>query len=328
MKPWLIEHQQRLSQQFSQHILPHAILITGVKGAGKLSLAQWLIKLLACQKPTQIQGEPLRACGQCKTCLLERSNTLPDHLNLIAEKTSLGVDEVRYANSFLQKTAQLGTYKTVLIAHSELMTIAAANALLKTLEEPTDNSIIVLLTDDIERLLPTIVSRTRVLNIRPVVGQALMKNLAETEGSALTSLESNVTVNQHAGFVNLTQLPELTDQVVNEEFQHFKQTYIGFLYHQQGESLLLQQVLSNEHSLRWLEQITVGLQRENLLNATDSVPKPIKLNSQVLNQLYKVIINGCKVIKSYPQANKQFVCEQLIISISDVMAANSTLIKN
>jgi len=319
MKSWLIEHQQRLSQQFSQHILPHAILITGVKGAGKLPLAQWLIKLLACQKPIQIQREPLHACGQCKTCLLGRSNTLPDHLNLIAEKSSLGVDEVRYANSFLQKTAQLGTYKTVLIAHSELMTIAAANALLKTLEEPTDNSIIVLLTDDIERLLPTIVSRTRVLNIRPVVGQALMKNLAETESSAL---ESNVAVNQHAGFVNLTQLPELTDQVINEEFQHFKQTYVGFLYHQEGESLLLQQVLSNEHSLRWLEQITVGLQRENLLNSTDLVPKPIKLNSQVLNQLYKVIINGCKVIKSYPQANKQFFCEQLIMSISDVMAAS------
>ncbi len=317
MKPWLIEHQQLLSRQFSQQILPHAILITGVKGSGKLLLAQWLIKLLACQKPVQLQGEPLHACGQCKTCLLERSNTLPDHLNLVAEKSSLGVDEIRYANNFLQKTAQLGTYKTVLIAHSELMTIAAANALLKTLEEPTDNSIIVLLTDDVDSLLPTIVSRARVLNIRPVVGQALMKKLAEIGGNALAS---NVKVGQHGSFVNLTQLPELTDQKIAEEFQHFKQTYLDFLYHQQGEGLLLQQVLNHEYSLRWLEQITVGLQREKLLNSTASAKNQQQLNAQVLNQLYKVIINGCKVIKSYTQANKQFVCEQLIMSISDVLA--------
>ncbi len=325
MKPWLIEHQQLLSQQFSQHILPHGILITGVKGSGKLQLAQWLIKLLACQKPVQIQGEPLHACGQCKTCLLERSDTLPDHLNLIAQKTSLGVDEIRYANSFLQKTAQLGIYKTMIIDHSELMTTAAANALLKTLEEPTDNSIIVLLTDDVDRLLPTIVSRTRMLSIRPVVGKALMEKLAEIAGA---SLESNFKGSQHANFVNLTQLPELTDQTVNEEFQHFKQTYLDFLYHQQGEHLLLQQVLNNEHSLRWLEQITVALQREQLLASIELAQKQDQINAHILNQLYKVIINGCKVIKSYTQANKQFVCEQLIMEISDILMQNETLIKN
>ncbi len=314
MKPWLIEHQQRLSQQFSQHILPHAILITGVEGSGKLQLAQWLIKLLACQKPVQAQGEPLHACGQCKTCLLERSDTLPDHLNVIGEKTSLGVDEIRYANSFLQKTAQLGTYKTVLIYHAETMTVAAANALLKTLEEPTNNSIIVLLTDDVERLLPTIVSRARVLSIRPVVGKALIEKLAELSGA---SLESHYKGSQHASFVNLTQLPELTDQTVNDEFQHFKQTYLNFLYYQQGEHLLLQQLLNNEYSLRWLEQITVALQRDQLLGLTKLAYKQDQLNAQVLNQLYKVIINGCKVIKSYTQANKQFVCEQLIMKMSD-----------
>jgi len=327
MKPWLIEHQQLLSQQFSQHLLPHAILITGVKGSGKLELAQWLMQLLACQQPVHTEGEPLHACGQCKTCLLEHSDTLPDHLNLIAEKTSLGVDEIRFANSFLQKTAQLGAYKTMLIEHSEQMTIAAANALLKTLEEPTDNSIMVLLTDDVDRLLPTIVSRTRMLSIRPVVGKALLEKLTEIAG---TNIESTVTQSQHARFVNLTQLPELTDQKVNEDFQHFKQTYIDFLYYQQGEHLLLQQVLNNDYSLRWLEQITVALQRDNLLNSTELVPEQPQLNAQVLNQLYKVIINGCKVIKSYTQANKQFFCEQLIMEISDILiqVQSKTEIKN
>ncbi|MCW8831786.1 MAG: DNA polymerase III subunit delta' [Colwellia sp.] len=314
MKPWLIEHQQRLSKQFELQILPHAILITGVQGAGKLQLAQWLMQLLACQRPSKTQTqdgtEILQACGQCKTCLLARSDTLPDHLNLKAEKNSIGVDEIRFANSFLQKTAQLGHYKTVLIEHSEIMTVAAANALLKTLEEPTDNSIIVLLTDDIEQLLPTIVSRTRVLSVRPVVGEALLRLLGD--GAIELSQEK---------FVNLTQLPELTDKAVYEDFLLFKQIYLNFIYNQQDESLFLQHVLNNQHSLRWLEQITVGLQREQLLSSTEParVKTQDKLTAQALHQLYKVIINGCKVIKSYTQANKQFVSEQLIMKISDVV---------
>ena len=133
-------------------------MITGIAGAGKLALAQWLRRLINCQQPVGKNNQILQVCDQCKTCLLMQSNTLPDHLNLQAEKNSLGVDEVRQANGFLQKTAQLGMYKTVLIDHAEMMTPAAANALLKTLEEPTDYSVIVLVTDDIDSLLPTIIS--------------------------------------------------------------------------------------------------------------------------------------------------------------------------
>lgn len=321
MKPWLIEHQQLLAQQFTQGILPHAILITGVKGSGKLQLAKWLTKLLACQSPinSSDQHNLLSACGRCKTCLLEQSNTLPDHLNVVAEKNSIGVDDVRFANNFLQKTAQLGLYKTVLIEHSEIMTVPAANALLKTLEEPTDNSIIILLTAEPDSLLATIISRTRVLNIRPVVGKALMEKLTDINSSVL---DNHSEISHKTNFVNLTQLPELTEQAVNEAFKFFKQTYLTFLYEQQGESELLQQVLNNEHSLRWLEQITVNLQRQRLLFKNDLSSTQHSLSSQVLDQLYKVIINRCKIIKSYPQANKQFFCEQLIMALSDIVEQN------
>lgn len=319
MKPWLIEHQKLLTQQFSKHTLPHAILISGVKGAGKQQLSHWLIKLLACQKPTLEDDEILHACDQCKTCLLEHSNTLPDHLNLVAEKNSLGIDEVRHANTFLQKTAQLSAYKTVLIAQSESMTVAAANALLKTLEEPTDNSIIILLAEDADRLLPTIISRTRAFNIRPVVGQALMKTFEES----VNNTDVFYNAGQQTSFVNLTQLPELTDQVVNEQFQQFRRTFLDYLFQKQGEGALLEQVLNNEYSLRWLEQITVGLQREKFLG-TSELAQQLQLDAQVINQLYKVIINGCKVLKSYTQANKQFVCEQIVMAISDVIDQSNT----
>ena len=143
-----------------------------------------------------------------------------------------------------------------------------------------------------------------------------MAKLAELNGS---DFENSLNVNQGTSVVNLTQLPELTNQAVHDDFKHFKHLYLDFLYNQQGETLLLQQVLYNEHSLRWLEQITVGLQREQLLEMSESAQNQAKLNAHVLNQLYKVIINGCKVIKSYTQANKQFVSEQLIMKISEVI---------
>ena len=309
MKPWLVPHQNILSKQFSHNILPHAILINGVTGAGKLELAHWLLNLLHCQQPELInKDEVLQRCGHCKSCLLLKSHTYPDHLNLIAEKNSLGVDDIRHANSFLQKTAYLGTFKTVLIEHSQSMTSAAANALLKTLEEPSENSVIVLLTNDIENLLPTIISRSRVLNIRPNVGQSLLQSMTDNELMAVSEPEMNM------NFVNLTQLPELTDKATNEAFHAFKGCYLNYLHGEQVESQLLQQLLNNEHGLRWLEQITVNLLREQFVSTL-----PSTLNAELLNKLYKVIINECKVLKSYTQANRQFICEQLIMATSNII---------
>lgn len=327
MKPWLLPHQQIFSNQFTRNILPHAILINGVAGSGKLDFAQWLLQLLSCKQPqSQIPAQPqqavnqkteiLTSCGHCKSCLLLKSKTYPDHLTLVAEKNSLGVDDVRHANRFLQKTAHLGKFKTVLIEKAETMTLAAGNALLKTLEEPSDNSVIILLTNDIEMLLPTIISRCRVINIRPKVGQALLQNISE-QGE---SIDYNTTRNTELGssFINLTQLPELTNSDINNAFQEFKACYVNYLHGQQLALELLEQLKKNEHGLRWLEQITVNLYREQFIITTTSSNNSA-LPPEVLHNLYKVIINGCKVIKSYTQANKQFVYEKLIITISDVL---------
>jgi len=314
MKPWLLEQQRIFSDQVTRNILPHAILINGVTGSGKFEFSQWLLYLLNCHKPQRLanQSDVLTSCGQCKSCLLLNSKTYPDHLSLVAEKSSLGVDDIRYANSFLQKTAHLGKFKTVLIEHAQTMTTAAANALLKTLEEPSNNSVIILLTNDIEMLLPTIVSRCRVLNIRPKVGQALLQSMSEQGINVESNTESN------NAFINLTQLPELTDASTNKAFNEFKACYTSYLYDQQFEPQLLEQLINNEYGLRWLEQITVSLYRDQFSTATEML-NSATLDAELLNNLYKVIINGCKVIKTYTQANKQFVYEKLIMTISDVL---------
>lgn len=323
------EKQVQLSRQYQQNTLAHAIIIQGIEGAGQGALAKWLIELLICQNPLSttkaLESETIsEACGQCKACLLRKSDTYPDHLLLNTENKTLGVDDIRRGNAFLEKTAHLGKVKTILIPQAQVMTIAAANALLKTLEEPSANSYIVLIADDLDSLLPTIVSRCAVYAIRPMIGEALLTQLNVSNFDD-TQLSSSSTLSKKANdtaYINLSHLPELTDKIVYQEFQVFNQYLLDYLLHGQSEDKLLSQIVDNKHSLRWLEKITCNLMREYYLaNATDQTLLLVKqkISVQVLNQIYQAIITSNKLIKSYLQANRQFVGEQLLMTINDIV---------
>jgi len=320
MLPICLEKQRQLSRQYQQKNLAHAIIIHGIEGSGTYALATWLIELLICQQPVSINGASdfeviNQACGQCKACLLRKSASYPDHLLLNSENKTLGVDDIRRGNAFLEKTAHLGKVKTIFIPQAQIMTVAAANALLKTLEEPSPNSYIVLITDDLDSLLPTIISRCAVYTIRPKVGDAL---LAELKLSNAGQSSNNSTLanglNDHA-FINLSQLAELTDEAIYQEFEIFKQSFLDYLYSEQSESALLSQLVDNKHGLRWLEKITCNLMRQCYL--VKSAEQFVSVT--VLNQIYQTIISSNKLVKSYTQANRQFVIEQLLMTINDIV---------
>ncbi len=303
--------QQLLSQQYIDNTLPHAILINGPNGSGKLELALWLTNLLLCLKPSSNTDRVFNACGHCKNCLLAKSQSYPDQLTLQQYNTRLGVDEIREASFFLEKTALIGVYKTVLITDAHLMTVAAANALLKTLEEPSEQSLIILLTHDIDMLLPTIVSRCRVLTIRLLVSEVLM-NQSFTSHLPDESMDS--------GFLNLSHLPELSEETTQRDYKQFKKDFLAYLISDETESVFLTGLLENKHALRWLEKVTCNLLRDYYLS-NNELAKPLleKLTPQLINQLYKMIINANMVIKSYTQANEQFIIEQLLINFAQVL---------
>ncbi|PKG81786.1 DNA polymerase III subunit delta' [Colwellia sp. 75C3] len=329
MLPICREKQRQLSRQYQQQTLAHAILIQGIEGCGKDALAQWLIELLICQKPllahstTELESI-VSACGQCKACLLRKSDSYPDHLLLKSENKTLGVDDIRRGNAFLEKTAHLGKVKTIFIPQAQIMTVAAANALLKTLEEPSANSYIVLITDDLDSLLPTIISRCAVYAIRPMVGEALLAQLKSSSHGEV-KLSSDVSLHERlneSAFVNLSQLAELTDDAIFQEYQTFNQCYLDFLYLGQSESEVLSQLVDNKHSLRWLEKITCNLVRQYyLVKEAEKAALVAKqeISAQVLNQIYQAIISSNKLIKSYTQANRQFVGEQLLMTINNIV---------
>jgi len=342
MLPICREKQVQLSRQYQQGTLAHAILIQGIEGSGKDALAAWLIELLICQQPLSSPNAAdldtiSQACGQCKSCLLRKSTTYPDYLLLRSENKTLGVDDIRRGNAFLEKTAHLGKTKTILIPQAQIMTVAAANALLKTLEEPTANSYIVLVTDDIDSLLPTIISRCSVYSIRPMVGAGLLAQLkiSTFDDSVILSDSSFNKESNENDFVNLSQLAELTDEAIYQEFQTFNKNFLDYLYSGQSENILLSQLIENSHGLRWLEKITSNLVRKHYLNKGSDLGSPLTVSQggtvnknmasgndisvHLLNQVYLAIINSNKLIKSYIQANRQLVSEQLLMTINTIV---------
>ena len=164
--PWQDSLWQQLAGR-AQHA--HAYLLHGPAGIGKRALAERLMASLLCQRPTA-----LGACGECKSCLLLKAGSHPDNYILEPEEAdkAIKVDQVRDLVSFVVQTAQLGGRKVVLIEPVESMNINAANALLKSLEEPSGDTVLLLVSHQPSRLLPTIKSRC-VQQACPLPGEAM-----------------------------------------------------------------------------------------------------------------------------------------------------------
>jgi DNA polymerase-3 subunit delta' len=170
--PWLSAVQAHLGELASTNQLHHALLFTGPIGIGKHLVAQHLAKQLLCLQPFTDS-----ACGYCKSCLLVAAGHHPDRLELKSDQT-IGVDAVRELSQFMQGAPQQGGARVVLLPQAHKMTEAAANALLKTLEEPGRDSFLLLQTAFEQQLLPTILSRCQRWLIAPVNDHTAMQWLS------------------------------------------------------------------------------------------------------------------------------------------------------
>ncbi len=154
---------------------PHAIIFDGEKGMGKKTLAQAFAAALLCQSPTEA-GEP---CGRCHSCIMVENESHPDLVTVTHEdKESIGVDEIRVVVNDVVIKPYHGGRKIYIIPDAHRMTHQAQNALLKTLEEPPGYVVILLLADNKDLLLPTLLSRSVCLSLRPVEKGNLLRILS------------------------------------------------------------------------------------------------------------------------------------------------------
>jgi DNA polymerase-3 subunit delta' len=163
--PWQNLQWQQITQQRQQNRLAHALLFQGPAGTGKKHFARALAQALLCQQP----DESGAACGQCEPCKLINAGTHPD-LRLLqptppATSTSsnpvlsIKIDALREMYRALSETSQFGGYRVAVIEDADKMPVQAANSLLKTLEEPGRDTLLILVSSHPHHLPVTIRSR-------------------------------------------------------------------------------------------------------------------------------------------------------------------------
>lgn len=168
----------------------HAYLFTGPARVGKRTLARWLAGALTC-----LTGGPAAPCGACRACRLVAKDAHPDVRLVEADAGRRGVtiEQVRQ----LEHAASLRPYeasrKVFIVRGVDAMQDAAANALLKTLEEPPDDTVLVLTATDVSQVLPTIASRCREVALRPVPAEDIeaalsARGVAAAEATRLARL--------------------------------------------------------------------------------------------------------------------------------------------
>lgn len=155
----------------------HAYILNGERGSGKRLLAELFAMSLQCEDPEE-NGD---ACGKCHSCRQAMSGNHPDIIYVTHEKpTTITVDDIRaQVNRDIAIKPYSSRYKIYIIPGADLMNAQAQNALLKTIEEPPEYAVIMLLTQNAELMLPTIRSRCVMLKFRNIKDKLVKKYLME-----------------------------------------------------------------------------------------------------------------------------------------------------
>jgi len=176
--------QQLLRRSLQQGTTRHAYLFLGPEHIGKTTLARAFAQALTCENPTGEDG--LGACGRCRSCRLAAENTHPDHRFFAPAGNQLVIDQIRNVVREASRSPVEARYKVFIITSFERANVNAANALLKTLEEPSPTTRIILISHQPSGLLDTIISRCQLLRLRPQPERIIVRALREETGIAET----------------------------------------------------------------------------------------------------------------------------------------------
>lgn len=167
--------KENLQKALQYRKISHAYIINGERSSGKEFIADIFAMALECE------SEEKRPCEVCHSCKQALHGNHPDIKKVTHEKpNTISVEDIReQINGDIMIKPYSGPYKIYIMNEGEKMTPQAQNALLKTLEEPPEYAVIIILTTQVEALLPTILSRCIVLNMRPVADELIKKYLME-----------------------------------------------------------------------------------------------------------------------------------------------------
>ena len=182
---------QEKAKRFLENVMhrervPHAYLFTGISGIGKTRTAKAFCMTLNCAAPSGLDG-----CGVCPSCRKILNGNFPDFMTISPDGQKIKIEQIRELNRSLGYAPFSGGFRVCVIHRAEAMTGEAANAFLKTLEEPPPGNIFVLNATEPRDLLPTIVSRCQRVSFRPLKTEEIVRQLnkrTNLDGSSVAVL--------------------------------------------------------------------------------------------------------------------------------------------
>jgi len=289
--------------------ISHAYLFSGPRGTGKTSAAKIFAKAINC--PNQKEGEP---CNTCDICQAITQGSLEDVIELDAASNN-GVDEIREIRDKSTYAASRANYKVYIIDEVHMLSTGAFNALLKTLEEPTDNVIFVLATTELQKIPATIISRVQRFAFKAITTRDIRQHLAEVladekiefEDAALDVIAKSAEGGMRDALSLLDQALSFSDgklaekdallvtgSIANEALV----SYVAALAASDGPTALdaLEKIfLEGKNMLRFTEDLLTYF-RDLLLKGDNEIPRPR------LYQWINIAIESLKIIKETPQS--------------------------
>lgn len=320
--PWQTEQWRFVQKLQETDRLPHALLLTGSSGIGKKSFAKQLGHALLCE-----QEEFSVACGQCRQCGFNILDTHPDFYWVELEEKSkqIKIDQIRALVGSLGHTSQQGGYKLAVVSPSETMNVSAANALLKCLEEPAPNTLIILIADIAGQLLPTIRSRCQRIHFSDANHDQLKNWLVPQLSNDVAIDELLIEAyNQPFTALELISNGQIENrQSMNSDFQSLltkKLSPVGL-----AEKWLNQDKVD---SLTWVAAKLTAVIRYRMTGTKSGLDDSwLKMSSNIdVQSLYGLLDSLTQTvieIKKGANPNFQLVLEKLFISSREIFAADN-----
>lgn len=238
-----------LKQAIEQGKISHAYLFSGPRGTGKTSAAKIFAKAMNC--PNQVAGEP---CNDCYICQAITEGSLEDVIEIDAASNN-GVDEIRDIRDKSTYAPSLATYKVYIIDEVHMLSTGAFNALLKTLEEPTENVVFILATTELHKIPATILSRVQRFEFKSIKVTDIQAHLAKIlsqEGLAFDEQALTIIARRAEG--GMRDALSILDQALS-------------LSHDQTVSLEIAEEITGSISLRALDDYVASLRQGDSVSA-------------------------------------------------------------
>lgn len=238
-----------LKQAIEQGKISHAYLFSGPRGTGKTSAAKIFAKAMNC--PNQVAGEP---CNDCYICQAITEGSLEDVIEIDAASNN-GVDEIRDIRDKSTYAPSLATYKVYIIDEVHMLSTGAFNALLKTLEEPTENVVFILATTELHKIPATILSRVQRFEFKSIKVTDIQAHLAKIlsqEGLSFDDQALTIIARRAEG--GMRDALSILDQALS-------------LSHDQTVTLEIAEEITGSISLRALDDYVASLRQADSVSA-------------------------------------------------------------